>query len=61
MKNKKRTQTGVGLNMRTYILVKALSDYEKRPLCRQIEILAERECRRLGIPVPETNEKENVL
>ena len=59
--NKAKNQTTLGVKKPVKKMFAMIAKKERRPISTQLEILAERECRRLGIPVPETNEKENVL
>lgn len=54
-KEKKRNQTTIGVPLRVKTMLNRIKQVERRPQSQQIEILAEQECKRLGIEIPAEN------
>jgi len=51
--DKAKDQTSLGVKRRVKKMFALIANKERRPICTQLEIIAERECRRLGIPIPQ--------
>lgn len=56
--NKPKNQTSLGVKRRVKKMFTLIANKERRPISTQLEIIAEQECQRLGIPIPKTNETE---
>ncbi len=52
IKTKKRNQTTIGVPLRVKVMLNRIKQVERRPQSQQLEILAEQECKRLGIEIP---------
>ena len=53
-----KKQKQVALSLRAHFLIRSIATHEHRPISMQLELMAEQECLRLGIPIPKTNETE---
>lgn len=49
---KKKNQVLIGVKRNVREMLRLIAQKERRPISTQIELLAEQECRRLGIPIP---------
>lgn len=54
---KKKNQVLIGVKRDVREMLRLIAQKERRPISTQIELLAEQECKRLGIQNPDTPDK----
>lgn len=55
---KYRKQVSISIPAKVKAILDSIATHEHRPISMQLELMAEQECQRLGIPIPKTNETE---
>lgn len=53
-----KKQKQVALSLRAHFLIRSIATHEHRPISMQLELMAEQECKRLGIPVPREQKQD---
>jgi|GEM_PF-5243857 len=59
MKKHHRNHTCISISVPLHNKLAALCGVTRRPLCREIEVLVEEECKRQGVDLPAENEPED--
>nr|DAP32739.1 MAG TPA: antitoxin [Caudoviricetes sp.] len=55
---KYRKQVSLSIPAKVKAILDSIATHEHRPISMQLELMAEQECRRLGIPVPQEQKQD---
>lgn len=55
---KYRKQVSLSIPAKVKVILDSIATHEHRPISMQLELMAEQECRRLGIPVPQEQKQD---
>lgn len=55
---KYRKQVSLSIPAKVKAILDSIATHEHRPISMQLELMAEQECKRLGIPVPQEQKQD---
>lgn len=55
---KYRKQVSLSIPAKVKVILDSIATHEHRPISMQLELMAEQECKRLGIPVPQEQKQD---
>ncbi len=55
---KYRKQVSLSIPAKVKAILESIATHEHRPISMQLELMAEQECKRLGIPVPREQKQD---